>query len=402
MPESSRKRYGKQRQLGTENRAELSIDSRRRKKITRRKIGASIALFLSVMLLVLSGVYSAFRCYTTPIIEEGPAGDGSEAARYRRFADGMIAYGNNGITYYNADDEMVWTARYTVRNPQVEIAGRHGAMVDIAGNTVLPFDETGAGEIFHAVRNIERCRVRPDGEVAVLSTDRTDSYINFYQPDGTNIKEMRAVMDGGGIPLDFTFSPAGDRFAIVQLHVDGQSYCSNVFFYDFTTKSDNLADAKIADFRFDESMIPKIRYANNGEAFAFSDEKVYKFAEKGGEVLLSERAVTPGMSRIFIRQDGIYEIGKEDGASAVIRYDTDFKPRAHRQFQEFYTDIALTDDTMVLLNGKQMTGYTRNGFLRFRFTFDERIQAVEEVGRYEYMVVLESKVLRVKRPGFRW
>ena len=167
------------------------------RKVIRRRI--RIVLIL-LALAVIAGLciyrYSIYHEYTdyqvvwekdfTVEDTEGVTKGEGNFNGYVDFADGILKYTKDGVSYLDAQGKVVWNQGYEMKSPIISVNGEFAAVADQQGTSIYICDKSGNQGKATSLLPIMRVAVSAKGVVAALSEDSKASYINMFHKDGSD------------------------------------------------------------------------------------------------------------------------------------------------------------------------------------------------------------------------
>ena len=155
---------------------------------------------------------------------------------------GFVRYGIDGIELRDRKNQTLWSDHYTMENPQMISCGDAIAIYDKNGTKIVVYDADGkAGEIT-ASYPIVKASVAGQGVVAAILENNGESWIKYYNTDGTEIASSHPNMDSPGYPMDLSLSSDGLWMAVSYAYEDGGKMKSQVAFYNFGSRGEDLVD----------------------------------------------------------------------------------------------------------------------------------------------------------------
>ena len=179
----------------TEEQEQFEKARKKRWKKTALIAAVVVALAVGVYLLINLQTYTSARALDTYTVS------GASGSAYGQFADGVLKYSRDGISYLNQHGEEMWNQPYQMKNPVVDVNGSSAAVADKGGNAVLVFNEEGVRGETQTNLPIERVRVSEQGIVSVILTDENEARVLCYDAAGNLLVENKTSMNGTGYPL---------------------------------------------------------------------------------------------------------------------------------------------------------------------------------------------------------
>ena len=144
----------------TEAMEEAKRQKRKRWKKTGIIAGSILAVSIGIYLLINLQTYTSVRTVDTYPVS------GAASNEYKQFADGVLKYSRDGISYLDQKGSEVWNQAYQIQNPVVDVNETSGAVADKGGNAILVFNEEGLRGEIETDLPIERISVSEQGIVS--------------------------------------------------------------------------------------------------------------------------------------------------------------------------------------------------------------------------------------------
>ena len=117
--------------------------------------------------------------------------------------------------------------------------------------------------------------------MAAILEDGEKTWVNYYSSDGSLIVENQTRMENNGYPLDLAVSPDGAVIAVSYLIVDSGEISSHLVFYNFGQAGQGQVDNVVAEFTYEDTVVPDLVYFSEGTCVAFRDDGFSVF--QGGD-----------------------------------------------------------------------------------------------------------------------
>ena len=135
------------------------------------KFAAVFGGIAAVCLLVYLRVYTGSTTIETYRIT------GAADNNYKQFAEGVLKYSRDGISYLNSEGDEYWNLPYQIKTPFIEINGGTAAVADKGGNDILIFQEQGLKGEVQPVLPIEKIAVSQQGIVCAILKNESSPQI---------------------------------------------------------------------------------------------------------------------------------------------------------------------------------------------------------------------------------
>ena len=233
----------------TEEQEQFEKARKKRWKKTALIAAVVAALAVGVYLLINLQTYTSVRALDTYTVS------GASGSAYEQFADGVLKYSRDGISYLNQHGEEMWNQPYQMKNPVVDVNGSSAAVADKGGNAVLVFNEEGVRGETQTNLPIERVRVSEQGIVSVILTDENEARVLCYDAAGNLLVENKTSMNGTGYPLDVALSPDGETMQVLYLYTEAGAVKSRVIYYNFGESGEEKTDHLVAQMEYEDTVM---------------------------------------------------------------------------------------------------------------------------------------------------
>lgn len=180
---------------------------------------------------------------------------------------------------------------------------------------------------------------------------------------------------------------------------EGQIF-SRIVFYSFGAEGQNKVDNIIADYTYENTMIPQVIYVNEQTAVAFRDDGYTLFTSKGTIEKKAEEPLQGEIISTFYNDKyfGLILKGeKEDKPYVLQLFDPSGRKKFSKAFGKEYQDISISGDMIIMCNSDDVMMYNLNGILKFDGTMEEgAVKNIFQVASKRYMVVSESGINTIK------
>ncbi len=400
---SLRRKKGNIIQVGGDPELAEENESRR----TARRVKKTRLFVILVILLISAGVvyfvYTRNREYqgykvlsSTDIIYEANA-------EYTEFGGNLLKYTPEGVSYINANGDVVWTAGADMKIPIASTNGDYAVVADKGGNAVRVFSTEGAVSDLVMPYKILDVDVASQGAFTVVLESDVTNYVNMYDKKGNPVYEMQTSIDKSGYPLAIAISDDGQKLFTSYYYMEGIQNRNNLAAYNFGSVGQNAnADRMVGGFSLDDELVTRVEFLNNNLVAAFSDTEIILYDMKE---IPSERA------RIAYQQEQIQSIfcsstyigtierssSAEDSTDYLMRvYDLSGNETFRYPFNMVYDNIHASDDEIILTGGNQCMIVTSKGRNKFRYSFDEMVRnMIPTSSGDEYIITFEGKTEKI-------
>ncbi|MBR6173787.1 MAG: hypothetical protein IKQ49_11580 [Eubacterium sp.] len=385
---------------------ELRAENLRRQ--SRRRSGRARLFVLLFLLLVAGGV--AYYVYTTIREFKGykvlnSADTTYEVnAEYTEFGGNLLKYTPEGVSYINANGDVVWTAGADLKIPIASTNGDWAVVADKGGNDVHVFHVDGAVSDLTMPYKVLDVDVASQGAFVVVLESDTTNYINMYDKMGEPIYEIQTSIDKSGYPLDVTLSDDAEKLFTSYFFMEGIETKNNLTAYNFGPVGQNAnADRMVGGFSLDGELVMKVQFLTNNLVAAFSDQEIILYDMKETP---SERCrikyQQPQIQSIFYSGSylGTVERSSEagDGTGYLLRvYNFNGNEMFHYAFNMAYDNIHAAEDEVIITGGNQCLIVTKKGRAKFRYAFDTTVRnMIPTSSSNEYIVTFEGRTEKIR------
>ncbi len=373
---------------------------RAHRKVVRRR------LIIFLVLLLLAGAaglifwqydrYHSFSSYQVSW-ERSLAQENEESAlngegsfcEYVDFADGILKYTKDGVSYINKQGHTVWMQSYEMNSPIVCVNGEFAAIADRQGTGIYICGTDGCQGQAAALLPILQVSVSTHGVVAALQEDSNASYIYFYRKDGTSLDlYIKSVLSGDGYPVDLSLSPAGTQVITSYMYLEQGMLKNRIVFYNFGLGKDD-ARRVVGGFEpqdLADAMAGRVRFLDESHAVIFTDKGLQFFStrvetspESVSQVLFDENIRSIAWSDEYV---GVITDNAQGEDPYRLRiYRADGTAVFERSFHFQYSGFDIDGDLVLLYNDDSCCVFNMAGTEKFNGTFDFPISKVS-AGRF--------------------
>lgn len=370
------------------------------RKVIRRRIRLVCILLalaaIAVFCLFRYNVYHEYTDYTV-LWEKDFSADNAEGVSkgegnfngYVDFADGILKYTKDGVSYLDAQGRVVWNQSYEMKSPIISVNGEFAAVADQQGTSIYICDKSGCQGQATSLLPILRVTVSAKGVVAVLQEDSKASYINMFRKDGSDLKiSVKSLLGNDGYPVDISLSPGGTQLVASFMYLDKGILKCKVIFYNFGLGKDD--PKRVVGILYPESlndgMVGRVRFLDESHCVAFSDKglvfistRVETEPNAGEPVNIEEeiRTICYTDRYVSVITDNVeggdpYRI-RVFGANGTLALDKTFN------FQ--YSGVNIDGDLILLYNDSGCQVFNMRGIQKFTGSFDFTVSQVS-AGRF--------------------
>lgn len=377
----------------TEEQEQFEKARKKRWKKTALIVAVVAALAVGVYLLINLQTYTSARAIDTYTVS------GASGSAYEQFADGVLKYSRDGISYLNQHGEEMWNQPYQMKNPVVDVNGSSAAVADKGGNVVLVFNEEGVRGETQTNLPIERVRVSEQGIVSVILTDENEARVLCYDAAGNLLVENKTSMNGTGYPLDVALSPDGETMQVLYLYTEAGAVKSRVIYYNFGESGEEKTDHLVAQMEYEDTVMASGFFMDENISVAVGDNRLTIY--RGGNVPEETEniEIKKQIKSVFHNEKYIGMVLKNEGKEGyeLRLYNTRGQVAMSENFTGDYSHVKLCGSQVIMYDGKNCSIFTRGGIRKFDGEMNSNILEIFPVPGVNKYIVMNENGLEVVR-----
>lgn len=377
----------------TEEQEQFEKARKKRWKKTALIAAVVAALAVGVYLLINLQTYTSARALDTYTVS------GASGSAYEQFADGVLKYSRDGISYLNQHGEEMWNQPYQMKNPVVDVNGSSAAVADKGGNAVLVFNEEGVRGETQTNLPIERVRVSEQGIVSVILTDENEARVLCYDAAGNLLVENKTSMNGTGYPLDVALSPDGETMQVLYLYTEAGAVKSRVIYYNFGESGEEKTDHLVAQMEYEDTVMASGFFMDENISVAVGDNRLTIY--RGGNVPEETEniEIKKQIKSVFHNEKYIGMVLKNEGKEGyeLRLYNTRGQVAMSENFTGDYSHVKLCGSQVIMYDGKNCSIFTRGGIHKFDGEMNSNILEIFPVPGVNKYIVMNENGLEVVR-----
>lgn len=377
----------------TEEQEQFEKARKKRWKKTALIVAVVAALAVGVYLLINLQTYTSARALDTYTVS------GASGSAYEQFADGVLKYSRDGISYLNQHGEEMWNQPYQMKNPVVDVNGSSAAVADKGGNAVLVFNEEGVRGETQTNLPIERVRVSEQGIVSVILTDENEARVLCYDAAGNLLVENKTSMNGTGYPLDVALSPDGETMQVLYLYTEAGAVKSRVIYYNFGESGEEKTDHLVAQMEYEDTVMASGFFMDENISVAVGDNRLTIY--RGGNVPEETEniEIKKQIKSVFHNEKYIGMVLKNEGKEGyeLRLYNTRGQVAMSENFTGDYSHVKLCGSQVIMYDGKNCSIFTRGGIRKFDGEMNSNILEIFPVPGVNKYIVMNENGLEVVR-----
>jgi len=350
----------------------------------------------------------------------------------------LLSYNSEGISIYNEKAEIEWNAALNMTNPKITVNSGYAVVADIGGRNILVVNHKSvpAAQVSLTMLNdILLTDISEQGEIAVLMQDEKGYDIQLINPFDKNNSlkaEIKTYSKDDGYALSLAMSKDGSKLVTEYVKTENNEIKSTLTFYNFDKVGENSnADRIVGVFPFEDTIFPKLKFADNNTVCAYGDNKIVCFAAKKEPEILWEKKVVGKIERIAEDKNGFailvdesallqantggvasdsaieddyidnaYLTGEADGNGKTVLYSMHYSGgRVYSNEVDINPKgMSYNDGEIVLYSDTNCIIFDSNGNIKFKNKFNDGITSFTQAGgrtRYYAIVGKKLKVMRL-------
>ena len=322
----------------------------------------------------------------------------TQSSEYIQMGDDLLKYGNESVSLLSQSGDTLWNQTYDMSDPAVSILEDTAAIYDRRGTSMYVVKIEGPVGPISTDFPIVKAEVTLSGSVAAILEDGEKTWVNYYSFDGSLIVENQTRMENNGYPLDLAVSPDGAVIAVSYLIVDSGEISSHLVFYNFGQAGQGQVDNVVAEFTYEDTVVPDLVYFSGGTCVAFRDDGFSVF--QGGDTPEESEntQIDTQMSSLFYNEEyfGIVTEGEEE-SYLITLYGPEGRQRCSREFDMEYQNISVSGERIILWDGPQVEIYDLGGKLKFQGDVREgTVRNLFQMSRNRYLLISDEGIKMIR------
>ena len=358
-----------------------------------RKWFIPLGILIFILMVILGIKYHVYHNYRT-LASSG--NEDTQSSGYIPLGDRLLKYGDDGAYLLSQSHEILWNYTFEMSNPSADVRGEKAVIYDKKGTKMFVLDKNKPISDMETKFPILQAEITEKGSVAAVLQDGEKTWINYYASDGSVIAENQTRIENPGYPLDMTVSPGGENIAVSFLMVENSRLISKVIFYSFGDAGQNKEDNIVAEYQYENIVIPQIIYLDNTTAVAFGDNgySIFKGIENPKEEVketIEEEIVSTFHNEKYFGLV-LKGTGKKEGYMMQL-YSPSGKKMFSEKFEHEYQSIDISKEMIILCDGSKVRMYNLKGILKFDGIIGEgAVKNVFQMSSKRYMVISENGI----------
>jgi len=366
---------------------------RRRKRIIWTAVVAAVVFTVGGFVL-----YNKYHTFNDYIIADSIENKVAAGTKYESAGKNIYRYNSDGVSCVSRTNELKWSITYNMQAPIADICGSTMVIAEQQGNQIYVINEDGLIGSFESLLPILKVRVSKQGVVAAVLEDDDVTWVNLYQPDGTQIAGDKTTIPESGYPLDIDISPNGEKLAVSYLSVSEGLMTSTAAFYDFGSSGSTAENHLVGSEEFTAVIMPEIYFTGNSSAAAVTDSGFVVF--KGGS-MKQTASVTFEEEIVSTFHDderiGFLFKGDEEHDYRMELYNYRGKRKTSSQINASFDEIRIQNGQILMYGEKSCHVFTMSGVTRFSSAYEKTIEDMFYFSEFrKYLIITRDSFDRIR------
>lgn len=309
----------------------------------------------------------------------------------------LFVYGNDGAKAVDGLGKVQWELAYQLDNPQISWCEEVAAVADVGGTAVYVVEDNGIPYNYHVLYPIVKHEVAKQGVTAVLLDNGAEDYIQMYDKNGNLRVDIKTITKTDGIPVDIALSPDGKKLVTLYVTFQGDAMLGKVTFYNADEVGKNYIN----------NIVGQKTFAENCLAYdvCFLEEDIVCILLENGfalyrmtEVpeLILEKTLSENIVQFICAEGGFYLIKENAAQRTMSFYNTNGEVKKTWSSIPEYESVTATKEEIVFFSPQRVTGYRKNGSLKFSTAFTQSLETVLPAGGNRYFLLNGSTLQTIK------
>ncbi len=363
-------------ELNSENGAQEPGREPRRKKPAKRRAALGVILLaaaaVGVYLLVSLQTYSRVR--VTEVYENKGAANNS----YEEFAEGLLKYSRDGISYLSQKGEEKWNYPYQIKSPIIEAGKESAVLADKGGNSIMIIQKDGVKGEIQTSMPIEKIAVSEQGIVGTILKSGLTMEIVCYDMAGNILVRHKTSPAGMGHPL-YVYTQDGELV-------------SRVSYYNFGERGEKETDNQVNLKEYKETLMASGFFLNPSTSVAVGDDRIVMYRGEEVPEEMCQIKLDKEIRSVFHNERYVGLILRNEGKGGyeLRLYNTGGKMVMSQDFKGEYSNVKLCGGQVILYDGKKCCIFMRNGIQKFAGETDNNIMEIFPIAGVNKYIVMSA------------
>ena len=377
-------------ELNSENGAQEPGREPRRKKPAKRRAALGVILLaaaaVGVYLLVSLQTYSRVR--VTEVYENKGAANNS----YEEFAEGLLKYSRDGISYLSQKGEEKWNYPYQIKSPIIEAGKESAVLADKGGNSIMIIQKDGVKGEIQTSMPIEKIAVSEQGIVGTILKSGLTMEIVCYDMAGNILVRHKTSPAGMGHPLDVALSEDGQVMQVLYVYTQDGELVSRVSYYNFGERGEKETDNQVNLKEYKETLMASGFFLNPSTSVAVGDDRIVMYRGEEVPEEMCQIKLDKEIRSVFHNERYVGLILRNEGKGGyeLRLYNTGGKMVMSQDFKGEYSNVKLCGGQVILYDGKKCCIFMRNGIQKFAGETDNNIMEIFPIAGVNKYIVMSA------------
>lgn len=365
------------------------ISGRGKKAIT---VVAVIAAVCLVFLYVEKRSYHSYKVLNTSEQED------VVSTQYVEMDGDILRYSPDGVSVVDSSMNTVWNETYTMQNPIADVNGSRAVIADSEGTSLYICDKKGVTGTVTTSYSIIKVRIAANGMVAAILDNDENTWINFYNSDGSLVAENLTKIDDPGYPMDVAVSDNGVMMVTFQ-YVDGSKTTSYVAFYNYGDVGQNEDDRIVSGYTYENVVIPQVECISESQYIALRDDGFSTY--QGNQIPKEVKTINVKQEIVSTFFDDqriglVFKNNSKDSEYTMEVYSMNGQLKFRKNFNVAYSTIKMRDGNIIMYNSSQICVMNSRGVQKYMGSVDGTIRDFFKIGWNKYLMVMDNGVSTIK------
>lgn len=372
------------------------IRRHRQSKLRFFCITTGIILFVVLSFLL----YHTLRVYTHYTIKETMERTESSASVTLQIGENLVSYSKDGASCVDVNGNKIWNQTYEMQKPIVGLTAESIAITDYNGRNIYVMNSEKILGTISTNMPVQNVAVSENGIVAAIMEDGSTTWIYLYDAKGNVLVYFKTKMNNSGYPIAVALSPDAMLMAVSYLYVDSGVMRSSIGFYNFGEVGQNELHNYVSGFNYTDSIIPFIKFMNDEIAVAVADDRIMFYKGKQKPAIMLETLLDKEIVGVYNSDEYVGLVF--ENTEGVTKYSMDLyniegEKKETLEFDCEYTDIVITEKSILVYNKNEWNVYTLSGRKKFTGVYENSIQKLIATNKIEdYLIVTDETLEKVK------
>ncbi len=357
-----------------------------------RKWFIPLGILIFVLVVIVGIKYHVYHNYR---VLSSSSNEDTQSSGYIPLGNNLLKYGDDGVYLLSRSQEILWNRTFVMSNPSVEVRGEQAVIYDKKGTKMFVLNQDKIISDMETKFPILQAEITEKGSVATILQDGEKTWINYYAPDGSIIAENQTRIENPGYPLDMAVSPNGENIVVSFLKVENSQLMTKVVFYNFGDSGQDKEDNIVAEYQYENLIVPQVIYLDNETVVAFRDDgySIFKGTESPKEKVkesIKEEIVSTFHNEKYF---GLVLKGREGEGFLLQLYAPSGKQMFSKKIKHEYQSVDISKERIIMCDGSDVKMYNLKGILKFDGVIDDgAVKNIFQMSPKHYIVISENGI----------